>query len=535
MPTALLSVYNKTGIVEFARELAELGWNIISSGGTAKVLHEAGIPVKDVAELVGGGPILGHRVVTLSREVHAGLLASDDQLEELKALGIPRIDLVCVDLYPLQQEIARPGSTLESVIEKTDIGGPTMLRSAAKGRRIVICDPDDRMRVIGWLRSDTLDSEKRRLLAAKAEWIVAQYCLASTRYMSGGDYDGIIGRKVQDLRYGENAWQTPAMLYSTGTDDPLAIDKFRQLAGAPPSFVNITDIDRMLQTVTHIAAAFDFTWVPQAWRKTPKIAVAVKHGNPCGAAIGESPVEAIEKMVEGDTRAIFGGFVMTNFPIGVNEANLMLTLLMPEGKRRLLDGIVAPEFDQGAIEMMERKGDKCRFYENPALRWLNRNSLDKAWRYRYVRGGYGNQPNYTFVLVLQSPDIMKYGRATFEQEIDMLLAWAIGSTSNSNTITLVKNGMLIGNGVGQQDRVGGARLAVSRAHQASHDTHGAVACSDSFFPFPDGPQVLIEAGVKVILATSGSVNDKETIELCQRHGVALYLIPDSIGRGFFGH
>lgn len=533
MPTALLSVYSKEGIVDFARQLVELGWNIIASGGTAKTLTKAGIQVRDVADLVGGGPILGHRVVTLSREVHAGLLSRDsvDDLQEMERLGLPRIDMACVDLYPLQAEIGNPSSTRESVIEQTDIGGPTMLRSAAKGQRIVICDPADRQKVIDWLKAGQPSKEKFvQELAAKAEVVIADYCLASAMYHGKGDYAGTIGRRVLTCRYGENAQQTPASLFSVGSPDPLALDKFEVVAGAAPSYNNLCDVDRMLQTMTHIAAAFDVNR-----GKVPHIAIGVKHGNPCGAAIGNDSHWAIQMMIAGDTRAIFGGLVMTNFSIGMAQAEELLTCLMLPGERRLLDGIVAPGFSKEAIDLLKRKGDKCRFLVNPALGSLDRSSLDWSSRFRYVRGGFLAQPNYAFILKLGDPQLVKTDQLSPEIEDDLLLSWAIGSTSNSNTITLVLEGQLIGNGVGQQDRVGGCQLAIHRAEEAGHYTDGAVAYSDSFFPFTDGPQVLAEAGIRAILASSGSVKDEEVKQLCLERNIALYLIPDAVGRGFFGH
>jgi len=257
---ALLSVYHKEGITEFAQGLIDLGWKLYASGGTAKHLKAAGLKVTDVAELVGGGAILGHRVVTLSRQVHAGLQARDepDDIAELKKLDIPWIDLVCIDLYPLEQETANPHATLESVIEQTDIGGPTMLRSAAKGKRIVIGDPADRATVLEKLRTEgDLLPIDRQMLAAKTEYIVARYCLASTRYLGNGFYDGMIGRQVAQCKYGENPYQKPAALYTTETDNPLALDKFKLVSGADPSFINYTDFDRLLQTITHIAGVFE--------------------------------------------------------------------------------------------------------------------------------------------------------------------------------------------------------------------------------------------------------------------------------------
>src|SRR5208337_1636701 len=530
---ALLSVYHKKGIVEFAKALVALGWRILASGGTAKTLSEAGISVQDVASLAGGQAILGHRVVTLSREVHAGLLArvTEEDTKEMKRLGIPYIDLVCVDLYPLHDEIKKPGSTMESVIEKTDIGGPTMLRSAAKGRRIVICDPADRQFVIEWLQKGQPDKDKViTMLCAKAEYIVSEYCLASARYHSAGELDGLVGTKILTCKYGENGYQTPAGLYSRGTDDCLALDKFKQVAGDSPSYNNLCDIDRLLQTVTHIAAAFTFNFTA-----LPNIAVAVKHGNPCGASVGKKIDDTLKKMIIGDKRAIFGGLVMTNFHIGAKEAKILLTYEMDKGKRRLLDGIIAPSFDKEAVKMLERKGDKCRFISNSALANLGQSGLDSAPRFRYVRGGFLKQPNYSYVPDLSTSELEKIGNIKDRDYPDILLAWAIGSTSNSNTVALVKGGYLIGNGTGQQDRVGGCKLAISRAKDAGHETKGAVAYSDSFFPFTDGPQVLAKAGIKIFFASSGSVMDKDVKAFCLKKNISLVLIPDKVGRGFFGH
>ncbi|HYE22165.1 MAG TPA: bifunctional phosphoribosylaminoimidazolecarboxamide formyltransferase/IMP cyclohydrolase, partial [Verrucomicrobiae bacterium] len=218
-----MSVFHKDGIVEFARSLIELGFEIISSGGTATHLAASGVKVTDVAEISGLKPILRHRVATLVPQIHGGLLATLDMLDELQELGYPWIDLVCVDLYPLKQEIAREGSTLESVIEKTDIGGPTLLRSGAKGRRIVVGSPQDRARVLAWLQAGR-PSEKEFVgrLAAKAEGIVADYALASARYLSLGNIDGMVGTQVVEAK-GENGPQSPAGLFRIDHDDPLAL------------------------------------------------------------------------------------------------------------------------------------------------------------------------------------------------------------------------------------------------------------------------------------------------------------------------
>jgi len=333
---------------------------------------------------------------------------------------------------------------------------------------------------------------------------------------------GVIGTEVALCKYGENAWQTPARLYSTGTSDPLALDKFVVVEGSPPSYNNWVDIDRLLQTVSHIAEGYaNNEGVGTA------IAIGVKHGNPCGVAAGPDRAEVLKKMMAGDPLAIFGGLVMVNFKL--DEA------LCESLAGKMLDGIIAPAFTPGAIVMLRRaRANKCRFVVNPALDELV-GHLDRTPRFRYVRGGFLMQPNYTFVPNFDRGEIVKHGTATSMQEGDMMLAWAIGSTSNSNTITLVKNEQLIGNGVGQQDRVGAAQLAITRARRSGHSVTAAVAYSDSFFPFPDGPQILINAGVAAIFTSSGSINDQATIDICAKHGVALYMVPDQVGRGFFGH
>ncbi len=531
-PCALLSVYDKTGIEAFARALTGRGWRIYASGGTAAALAAAGIAATDVSALVGGSAILGHRVVTLSREIHAGLLARPvpEDLAELDRLGVPFIDLVCVDLYPLTEEVGRPGSTSESVIDKTDIGGPTMLRSAAKGRRIVVSLPEQRAEVLRWLAAGEPDAaEFREALAARAEAVVADYCLASARYHSRGRFDGVVAEATRALKYGENAGQAPAHLLAVATADPLALERLTLLAGTEPSYNNLAEVGRQIQTMTHIAAGFE-----RNFGTVPCIALGTKHGNACGAAVGDSPVEVVRKMVMGDPRAIFGGLVMVNFALTEEVAGELLTFGVSDG-RRVLDAVTAPSFAPEAVQMLSRKGDKCRFLANEALGALGAGSLDTAPMLRQVRGGYLRQPNYTWIADLGSPEVARIGELGDSQRRDMILAWAICATSNSNTVTLTRDGSLIGNGVGQQDRVGCCELALKRATDAGHEPAGAVAASDSFFPRPDGPRTLIEAGVTAIWATSGSVRDEDTRDLCRRRSVALWQVADSLGRGFFGH
>lgn len=335
--------------------------------------------------------------------------------------------------------------------------------------------------------------------------------------------------KVAECKYGENAYQSPAALFSNGRSDPLSLSQFQLVSGMPLSYNNYCDLDRLLQTVSHIAATFDLNR-----GMVPYIAVGVKHGNACGVGIDDNNrPEAIKKMVTGDLQAIFGGLVMVNFPIDQEEAELLLTY--KSGGRRLLDGIIAPWFSPEAIELLKRKGDKCRFVANAALSELDRHSLDAELIVRYVRGGYLQQPNYTYILNLEDPDLQVYGVADEKEEDDLLLAKAICDTSNSNTITIVKGGQLLGNGAGRQSRVGAAKLALAIATDNGHQVFSAVAASDSFFPFTDGPETLITAGIMTIISTSGSVNDQKIIDFCQNNGAVLYLIPDIKGRGFYNH
>lgn len=527
---ALLSAYNKKGIVEFARDLISLRWKLYGSKGTVGELAKAGIEATDIATIVGE-PILGHRVVTLSREVHAGILSRDIQedIDEVDKLGIPRFGLVYVDIYPLEKETQADGATLESVLELMDIGGPTMLSSASKGQRIVVCDQRDLGFIIDHLKSgQSITLEFTEALAAKADFVVSRYRALTANFRGQGEYFTFHGVRSRVCKYGENAYQTPAAFYSAQSSDSLALDRFELVTGTPPSYNNLCDLDRLVMTMTHASAALDILPSPVP------IALVVKHGNCCGAAFGWNPADALKRMIEGDEIAIMGGVVMTNFPLDEHLAEILLSYHMKDA-RRLIDGIVAPNFTEDAVDLLRRKKDKCRLLKNSKLAKLERQDVADDLRFRHVRGGVLVQPNYSFIFSPFDKRIEVHGGRNTDIEPSLSFAWAIGSTSNSNTITLVKDGFLIGNGTGQQDRVGAAKLAIDRARRNGHDPEGAVAYSDSFFPFPDGPQVLIDAGIIAILTSSGSVRDKETIELCEEKEISLYMIPDEIGRGFFGH
>src|SRR5512146_265474 len=402
---ALLSVYDKTGVEEFAKGLSELGWQLYASGGTAKAIAAAGLKVKDVAELVGGEAILGHRVVTLSREISAGLLADKSNAEdmaEMAKLKLPVIDLVCVDMYPLEEAIANSASP-KDVIEKTDIGGPTMLRAAAKGRRIVLSHAGQRAEVLDWLKAGKPDeAEFLEKLAARAEYEVARYGLALAKHLSETEVSGFAALLNSRTKYGENPQQAEAAFYADNrvAADPLGIDRFKHVQGMERSYINMTDIDRLLQTTTHIAAGFD-----KNFGAVPAIAVGVKHGNACGAGVADSHVEAIKKMLEGDTRAIFGGVVMVNGEIDKDVAETLMRHAMDGDRKRLLDGVIGSAVTDEALELLSR--NKLRVIVNPALAKLNAKSLDSARRIRPVRGGVLEQPNYDFIMNL-SADYMQF-------------------------------------------------------------------------------------------------------------------------------
>lgn len=530
---ALISVYHKDGILPFAKALCALGWTIYSSGGTAKFLHEASIPVIDVSTMVGE-PILGHRVVTISRELHAGLLADKLKLEdlaELESLGLPFFGLVCVDFYPLIEEIRKPGVALNAVIEKTDIGGPLMVRSGAKGNRLVICDPADRESVIELLSSPVSTEDMAQIInqfAAKAEAVVANYVLQSATYRGNNAFAGVVGEKIADVRYGENPWQKGYGLFRNmnPSDDPLGVNNWQIIAGNP-GYVNYTDVDRMLHTLTHIAEGL----VKNQLRTDLFIALGAKHGNPCGAALSPKREFALERMLEGNLKSIFGGTVLTNFMIDSDYAHLLRTHKQATGKR-IFDLIIAPDFTQDAIDILNRKDEACKMIAIPELSNLEQCKISREKLLRPVRGGFLMQDNYHYVLDCFAPKDFTIGSRIM---YNMVLAWAINATSTSNTITIVDDEKLIGNGTGQADRVECCELAIKRARYAGHEIAGATVCSDSFFPFVDGPKTLIEAGVKVILGNSGSIKDKEVQAYCEDKGCKLLLIPNAIGRGFFGH
>src|SRR3989344_2186315 len=309
------------------------------------------------------------------------------------------------------------------------------------------------------------------------------------------------------------------------------MNKFKVVTGGELSWNGRIDANRLLQTVTHIAAAWDVNI-----HAIPYIAVAVKHGNPCGAGVSTDSAEAAaRKMIDGNRLEIHGASVMTNFPIAPEIAELLLSYHQEGEDSRKLDGIFAPLFSEGVESTLERKKGKCRMMANSALHDLTHKSRDTGLHFVPVRGGFQTQPNFTYIIDLGDPALKRYGDFTAQQETDVLLAWAIGATSDSNTVDVVRNGMLLANGTGQRARVNASNTGVDIAHSVGHDLTGGVAFSDSFFINVDAIQVLLDAGVTAIYSCSGSkLHDPTIVEFCKAK-VGLWLIPVEIGRACFGH
>lgn len=541
---ALLSVTDKSGIAELAKGLIDLGFEIWSTGGTAQVLREAGLGVEihDVAALAGK-PLFGDLVKTLSREVAAGLLCDPNDpahKEELRESGLEPFELVCVNFYALERAITAPNATDESIRRATDVGGPTMAHEGAKGRkggyRVVVTSPADYGEVLSWLRLGKPDAEKFvRDYAGKAEFAVAKYLGTSANHLGG--YLALFGRPIADVvGYAENRWQrlVGTGYFATDDADPLAIHRFERLDGDSSGAVGITDFSRGLETAVRIAAGFEVNF-----QRVPLIAVAVKHGNPCGAAAGDNAHDVMQDVVRGDPLAIFGGFVVTNFVLDEAEAHVLLHH-GTEG-RRPIDGIAAPGFTDKAVELLSRKNGRCRLYCNPALASIGLAAVNHAPRFIQVRGGFIAQSAYDQIINLSDPAFewrQEGPELSAEQQRDAVLAWAVAMGSNSNTVVLAKLGMVIGVGAGQQDRKACCELAVHRAHRAQNSTSGSVAWSDSFFPFADALEVLIRTGADVVFASRGSIRDSEVVECAKRVGGGTFVFltaPDAKIRGFTNH
>lgn len=451
--------------------------------------------------------------------------------------GDCKIDYVIVNLYPFQQTIAKPDVTEDEAIEQIDIGGPTMVREAAKNFKwvCVIVDPDDYDLLIAELEANGGQTtlEFRKQMAAKAFAHTCEYDLPIGRYISGGQFDGFTGYKIYDLKYGENPQQGHAALFTFGTKDPLALDKFKNVDGSPCGYINNTDLHRELGAATRIAVSLR-TNLPN--KGTPYIAIAVKHGNACGVGVSyDSPMDAIRKMIEGNPLAIFGGFILTNFEIDLEMAHVLrIYLVQPGFPKRIFDGIVVPSITEEVIAKLRRKDGGHRILVNPALMDLQ---MDTARQFRYVRGGFQVQPANGFILDLKDrhPELQIIGPLTDQQEIDVSIAKALCDESTSNTILAVRDGKLLGNGTCRPSRVSATWGCIHEATSNGLDLEGATVASDSFYPATDGPQEAIDAGVSVVVTTSGSRADEGVFKLFTDAGVTVVAIPNKVGRGFNGH
>jgi phosphoribosylaminoimidazolecarboxamide formyltransferase/IMP cyclohydrolase len=500
MPVALISVSDKTGLVPFAQKLTELGWTIVSTGGTAKALRAAGVPPKDVSEITGTPEMLDGRVKTLHPAVHGGLLARRDLPDHMRALAEQRIgpiDLVAVNLYPFSATASRESAAPDEVIEQIDIGGPAMLRSAAKNFQsvTVIVDPDDYPRVIATLEADDDDLDLRKLLAEKVFSHTAAYDAAIAKWFAKQREEvfperlAIPLKRHQPLRYGENPGQRAAFYVEEPT---TGIAGLQQKGGKELSFNNLLDLEGALLATDPF---LDET-----------CCAIVKHTTPCGLATGETPADAFRKALACDPVSAFGSVISFTVPVDDATADAVSSLFV--------ECIVAPKFSDQALEILGRKKN-LRVLEGTA--GLDRGSMD----YKRVRGGLLVQERAKPVNRDASWIVMTKRQPTDSENEALNFAWKTVGSIKSNAIVLVRDGATIGIGAGQMSRVDAAFLAVHKARTVGHDTVGSVLGSDAFFPFRDGIDQSAEAGVSAIVQPGGSVRDEEVIAAADEHNIAM--------------
>ncbi|MGG0821371.1 bifunctional phosphoribosylaminoimidazolecarboxamide formyltransferase/IMP cyclohydrolase [Paenibacillus turicensis] len=500
---ALVSVSDKTGIVEFCRGLAELGVEVISTGGTKNLLAKEGVPVIGISDVTGFPEILDGRVKTLHPAVHSGLLAirdSEEHQNQMKELGLDYIDLVVVNLYPFQETIAKPGVAYEDAIENIDIGGPTMLRSAAKNHAFVsvVVDAADYGKVLEEIKADgdtTLNT--RKALAAKVFRHTASYDALISDYLSQVNGDPLPERytvtyeKIQDLRYGENPHQKAAFYRK-----PLAaqdtLSNAKQLHGKELSYNNINDANAALQIVKEF---------------TEPAVVAVKHMNPCGVGVGASVLEAFEKAYAADPVSIFGGIVAANRIVDEDTANLL--------KDIFLEIVIAPGFTEEALAVLTKKKN-IRLLEMGNLQA----GVDRQSQFvvTSIDGGMIVQENDIHSIQAEDLKVVTDRQPTEEELKQLLFGWKIVKHVKSNAILLAKNNMTIGVGAGQMNRVGAAKIAIE---QAGAEATGSVMASDAFFPMSDTVEAAAKAGITAIIQPGGSIKDEESIAMANQHGIAM--------------
>jgi len=503
---ALLSVSDKTGLIEFARALHEWGVELLSTGGTAKAIREAGIPVREVADYTGFPEMLDGRVKTLHPKIHGGILGRRDLSEHVEAMNrndIGNIDLVCVNLYPFVETVSKPGCTLEDAIENIDIGGPAMVRSAAKNHAFVtiVTDPADYAKVVEEMKANSgaVSDKTRFSLAIKAFEHTAAYDGAIANHfgklVDESEFPRTVNLqfiKAQGMRYGENPHQSAAFYVEAGAKE-ASIATARQLQGKELSYNNIGDADAALECVKQ----FDLG----------PACVIVKHANPCGVAYGKNLLEAYDRAYQTDPESAFGGIIAFN---GELDAETMKTIV----ERQFVEVIIAPKVSVAAVEIAAAKKNvrvlECgQWPSEPAKR------LD----FKRVNGG----------LLVQEADLaltheikVVTKRAPTEAEMrDLLFAWRVAKYVKSNAIVYAKEQMTIGVGAGQMSRVNSARIAAIKAEHAGLVVPGSVMASDAFFPFRDGIDNAAQAGIQAVIQPGGSMRDEEVIAAADEHGMAM--------------
>jgi phosphoribosylaminoimidazolecarboxamide formyltransferase/IMP cyclohydrolase len=511
---ALLSVSDKSGLVELARGLAALGVKLLSTGGTAKAVAAAGLPVTEVGDYTGFPEMLDGRVKTLHPKVHGGILARRDVPEHARSLaahGIPPIDLVVVNLYPFRETVARPGCTLDDAIENIDIGGPTMVRAAAKNWQHVgiVVDPADYDAVLTELGAGggALADATRFRLMRKAFSHTAAYDGAISNWLTARAHDGTVAafpdrlnlqaQKVQELRYGENPHQRAAF-YCDEMPLPGGIASFRQLQGKELSYNNIGDADAAWECAKSFAAS------------DACACVIVKHANPCGVAVAASPLEAYRKAFATDPVSAFGGIIAFSRPIDAATVEAV--------SAQFLEVLIAPGFTADALAAIAKKVN-VRVLEIALPAGAGETA--GRWDWKRVGGGFLLQTADDRNVVASDLRVVTRKAPTAEQLADLLFAWRVAKFVKSNAIVYCGGGRTLGIGAGQMSRVDSTRIAAIKAGNAGLPLAGSVVASDAFFPFRDGLDVVADNGAVALIQPGGSVRDDEVIAAADERGIAM--------------
>jgi phosphoribosylaminoimidazolecarboxamide formyltransferase/IMP cyclohydrolase len=500
---ALLSVSDKTGLVDFARGLTALGFELLSTGGTASALREAGLVVTSVSEVTGFPEIMGGRVKTLHPRVHGGLLGRWDVPEDVAAArenGIEPIELLCVNLYPFRETIARAGVTLPEAVEQIDIGGPAMVRAAAKNHdhTLVVVSPTDYAGVLAALQAGAPDTAFRRNLAARAFTHTAAYDAAIAEYLTGELLPETLvvpARRVQALRYGENPHQTAAFYEVATPSTAPSLARARQLQGKELSYNNILDLDAAL------GVALDLRGLG---------AVVVKHTNPCGAAEGlpgETLAEVYLRARATDPTSAFGGIVGLNREVDAATAERLA--------ETFLEAVIAPAYSAAALEILGKKKNVRLMALSP---WPEPAAVLEL---RSVSGGLLAQSRDTLPDDLESARVATRRSPTPDERAGLDLAWRVARHVKSNAIVYARPGQILAVGAGQMSRLDSARVAASKAKEFGHELRGSAVASDAFFPFADGLLVCAEAGAVAFIQPGGSVRDDEVIAAADGLDIAM--------------